>query len=271
MKISHFLMILIMFLIPYFVVLIPIFLGKWYGIYHSKKSADLQQAPVGTVVGAAFGTLAFLLAFVFQIAASRYSDRKELLLEEVTNIRKTYLQAGLIGEPIRSETRKLLVEYVDLRIKLAGDAASINMAMSRSQQILDTLWGYAEMLAAQDRSSEVYSLYTTSVNDLVSNYHQRITMTLEYRIPPAVLYILGIVAFFSMLSLGYQFGISGKGSLRINLVLAFIFAMIMFLILTLDRPETGLAKLNQKPMLTLQQELQAAQFHGEKQRDAGTE
>jgi hypothetical protein len=36
---------------------------------------------------------------------------------------------------------------------------------------------------------------------------------------------------------------------------AAVFAMVMFLILALDRPETGLAKMNQKPMLTLQPQL----------------
>jgi hypothetical protein len=70
-----------------------------------------------------------------------------------------------------------------------------------------------------------------------------------------ILFILFIIAFFSMLMLGYQFGISGKGSLKINLVLAFIFAVVMFLIIALDRPEKGLAKLNQKPVLTLQKQL----------------
>lgn len=80
-------------------------------------------------------------------------------------------------------------------------------------------------------------------------------MALEYRIPPAILWVLTIITFLSMLALGYQFGISGKGSFRINLLLAIVFAMVMFLILALDRPETGLAKMNQKPMLTLQQQL----------------
>ena len=88
-------------------------------------------------------------------------------------------------------------------------------------------------------------------------------MTFEYRIPVVILWILFIIAFFSMLSLGYHFGISGKGNLSINLILAFIFAVVMLLILALDRPETGIAKLNQKPMLTLQKQLQAAQSNGE--------
>jgi hypothetical protein len=244
-----------LFLIPFLIVLIPIFIGQRYGIYRSKKQADLQNAPVGTVVGAAFGLLAFMLAFTFQIAASRYEARKELLLEEVTNIRTTYLRSGLLPEPFRSDTKKLLIEYVDLRVDIATDTIKLSFAMSRSQQILDRLWDFTETLAEQDRSSEVYALFTTSVNDLVDNYNQRITMTFEYRIPSVILWILFIISFFCMLSLGYHFGISGKGSFRINLLLAVIFAVVILLILALDRPETGLAKLNQKPMFTLQRQL----------------
>jgi hypothetical protein len=261
---NHFLQLAGMLLIPFLVVLIPIFIGQRYGIYASKKSADMKDAPVGTVVGTAFGLLAFMLAFTFQIATNKYDARKALLLDEVTSIRTTYLRAGLLEEPFRSGTKELLVEYVDLRVELAKDTSKLRHALIRSQQILDTLWNYTEKLADQDRSSEVYALFTTSVNDLVDNYNQRITMTFEYRIPAVIIWILVIVAFFCMLSLGYHFGISGKGNFKINFILAIIFAVVMLLILALDRPETGLAKLNQKPMLSLQKQLQAAQFNNAK-------
>ena len=244
-----------MFFIPLLVVLTPIIIGQRYGIWRTKKSPHLQNASVGSVVGAAFGLLAFMLAFTFQIAAGRYEARKELLLDEVTNIRTAWLRAGVVPEPMRSDTRKLLVEYVNLRVDVSNDPSKLSSAMSSSQQILDKFWESVEILAEQDRSSEMYSLYATSVNDLVNNYNQRVTMTLEYRIPPAILGVLFIIAFLSMLTLGYQFGISGKGSFRINLLLAIVFAIVMFLILALDRPETGVAKINQKPMLTLQNQL----------------
>jgi hypothetical protein len=255
MNIHHILGIAGMFFIPLLLVLTPIIIGQRYGIWQSKKSENLQHASVGSVVAAAFGLLAFMLAFTFQIVASRYEARKELLLEEVTNIRTTWLRAGVIPEPFRSDTRKLLMEYVDLRVDLANDPSKLNSAMDRSQQILDKFWKSVEILAEQDRSSEMYSLFTSSVNDLVDNFNQRITMTIEYRIPPTILWILFIITFLSMLALGYQFGITGKGGFKINFLLALVFALVMFLILALDHPETGLAKLNQKPMLTLQQQL----------------
>jgi ABC-type multidrug transport system fused ATPase/permease subunit len=247
--------IVLMFLIPFVSVLIPILLGQWYGQYRKKKTEEVQHAPVGSVVGAAFGLLAFMLAITFQIAANRYDMRKQLLLEDVTNIRTGYLRAGLIPEPYRSNTKKFLVEYVDLRVGLVNDPSKLNAGLSRSQQILDSLWKYTEALAEQDRSSEIYSLYTTSVNDIIDSYNQRVTVALQYRIPGAVLFVLFIISFVSMFLLGYQFGISGKGNLRLIILLSFIFAIVMFLILALDQPDKGLATINQKPMLSLQQQL----------------
>lgn len=264
MVISHYFRLAILFLIPFLVVLIPIFLGQRYGTSRSKKLDDLQHTPVGSVVGAAFGLLAFMLAFTFQIVTNRYDARKELLLDEVTNIRTTYLRAGLLKEPLRSESKNLLIEYIDLRAQLASDTTKLTLAISRSQQILGKLWENAETLAEEDRSSEVYALYTTSVNDLVEKFNQRLTMTFEYRIPSMVLWILFIIAFFSMFSLGYQFGISGKGSFHINVLLAIIFAVVMFLIMALDRPETGVARLNQKPVLSLQKQLHEMHLSKEK-------
>ena len=244
-----------LFLIPFFVVLIPTLIGHRFGIYRGKDQDELQHAPVGTIVGSAFALLAFMLAFTFQIVTNRYDARKDLLLDEVTNIRTTYLRAGLLKEPMRSDAKKLLLEYIDIRADLARDTSTLTSAILRSHQILNNLWDYAEELADEDRSSEVYALFTQSVNDLFDNFNQRITMTREYRIPPLVMWILMIIAFFTMFTIGYQFGISGKGSFRINVFLAIIFGVVMFLISSLDRPEKGLARLNQKPILSLEKQL----------------
>lgn len=253
---SHsFLHVAAMFFLPLLAVLVPLYIGGRYGLHFRKKNGEVQDAPIGSVVGAALGLLAFMLAFTFQIVDNRYNSRKELLLEEVTTIRTAYLRAGLIPEPFRSATKKHLVDYVDVRVELANDISKIGYAKLRTEEILDSLWSFTEALAAEDRSSEVYSLYTTSVNDLVDLYNQRITVTLEYRIPQIILYVLFIIAFFSMLLLGYQFGVSGRQNFIVNLVLAFIFASVMWLILALDRPETGLIRVNQKPLFTLQKQL----------------
>ena len=248
-------MIVGMFVVPLFAVLIPIFIGQRYGVHRSKKTPETESGPVSTIVSAALGLLAFLLAFTFQIAVSRYADRKEMLINEVTTIRTAYLRSGLVPEPFLTDTREFLIEYTDLRVELAKDISKLDRSMVRTEQILDTLWKYSERIAEQDRSSEAYSLYISSVNDLVEQYNKRVTVSLEYRIPVSVLYTLCVITFLSMFTLGYQMGLSGRGSLKLSILLAIIFATIIFLILALDRPELGLTKFNQKPVLKLQQQL----------------
>jgi hypothetical protein len=255
MSVSYFLELAGMFFIPLTVVIVPVLMGQRIGIYHRTKTVDIQHIPIESVIAAAFGLLAFMLAFTFQIAANRYTDRKEMLIREVTDIRTVYLRAGLIPEPYNSNTRNQIVEYIDIRVALLEDFSKLDSALFRSQAILDSLWKYSEALAIQDRSSEAYSLYTTSVNDLVDAYNKRITMVFIYRIPTAILWVLFIIGFLSMLMLGYQFGISGKGNFGINVLLAVIFAVVMFLISALNEPETGLVKVNQQPLLNLQKQI----------------
>jgi hypothetical protein len=261
MQIGYIFKIAVIFLIPFFSVLISLYLGQRYGTYRTKKAPHLRQFSFGSVVSAVFGLLAFILAFTFQIAANHYDSRKSMLLEEVTNIRTAYLRAGLIEEPVCSGTKKLLVDYVDQRVELFRNFSKLGQVLINSQKILDTLWSYAELLAKRDRNSEVYSLYISSINDLVDNFNKRVVVVIETRIPDAVFYVLYIILVFSMLVLGSQFGISGRGSFKINVLVAVVFAVVMLLITALDRPETGLVKINQKPMVILQDQLHGRQVY----------
>jgi hypothetical protein len=244
-----------MFALPLAAVIVPILMGQWLGLQHRKKDLEIGNIPIESVVSAAFALLAFMVAFTFQIAANRYDSRKAMLLEEVKDIRTGYLRAGLIPEPYRSSTRRHLVKYVDLRVDLLKDLSKMNQALGSSQTILDTLWSYTEILNAQDRSSEAYALYTSTVNDIIDAYYVRVTLVIVYRIPKAILWVLFIIGFLSMLVLGYQFGVSGKGSFGMNLLLGVTFSVVMFLIFALDRPETGLVPVNQTPLMNLHKQL----------------
>ncbi len=74
-----------------------------------------KEAPVG----ATLGLLAFLLAFTFGIAADAFHARKVALVDEANAIRTTYLLAGVIPEPYRTEVRKVLPDYVEERLQWA--------------------------------------------------------------------------------------------------------------------------------------------------------
>ena len=48
--------------------------GYRLGRYRHRRSDGEKDAPVGTMVGATLGLLAFMLAFTFGMAASRFKD-----------------------------------------------------------------------------------------------------------------------------------------------------------------------------------------------------
>lgn len=255
MVIGYFLEIAGMFLLPLSFVMLAIYIGQLFGRYVVKKSPELPKVAIGSIVSAVLSLLTFMLAFTFQIASSHHDARKMLILEEISDIRTAYLRIELLKEPMRSEARKMLTEYVDLWVDLTRDPSQIDFAVSRSQQILDLLWNQITTTPDTERCTVEFGHYSTSITNLVNRFNKRITLFVASRIPFAVLLVLYVGSFLSMMTLGYQFGISGKGGFRVSLVLATIFAMVIFLIHALDHPETRLVKINDKPMVTLQHQL----------------
>src|SRR5262245_26624923 len=135
------------------VVLLSVECGYRLGKYRHSRSKQEQEAPVGAMVGATLGLLAFVLAFTFGLAASRFDTRRQVLLDEANAIGTTYLRAAMLPER-REEIRTLLKDYVDVRLNavLPGNIAE---GMSRSQNIQDQLWAQAIAVAEKNPNSIV--------------------------------------------------------------------------------------------------------------------
>src|SRR3989304_3822769 len=63
-----------------------------------QKKEKEPEAPLGSLVGAVLGLLAFILAFTFGMTASRFDARRQLVLQEANAIGTTYLRAGLLPQ-----------------------------------------------------------------------------------------------------------------------------------------------------------------------------
>ena len=132
------------------VVFVAVECGYRLGKFRRSHSAE-TDAPVGSMVGATLGLLAFILAFTFGLAASRFDERRHVVLNEANAIGTTYLRAGLLAEPHGTEIRRLLREYVDLRLQ-AVQQQRIELLMPDIEKLHRQLWSEAEAAAAKDRS-----------------------------------------------------------------------------------------------------------------------
>ena len=73
------------------VVFCSVELGFRLARYRKQHSGEENNGPVGGMVGATLGLLAFMLAFTFGLAASRFDDRRQVVLDEANAIGTTYL------------------------------------------------------------------------------------------------------------------------------------------------------------------------------------
>jgi len=111
-------------------VLLSIEGGFRLGLYRRKRSEKEKDAPVGAMVGSTLGLLAFMLAFTFGMAASRFDARKTLVLDEANAIGTTYLRAAMLPEG-GNEVRDLLRQYVDQRVAAVNQATPSLRSRSR--------------------------------------------------------------------------------------------------------------------------------------------
>jgi hypothetical protein len=217
----------------------------------TKESAG----PIGSAVGGTLGLLAFILAFTFQLAASRFEERRQLLLTEVNALGTCYLRAQMMAEPQGAEVRSRLREYVHLRTTVLPDLAALNDTLARSETLQDEMWQQAVVVAKADPNSEVNSLFVASLNEVIDLHTKRVTV-LNFRIPTIVWLSLYVVSMLSMFGVGYQFGVAGGRDLAISLLLGLAFSIILGLIADLDRTSEGYLRVNQQPMLELDEKLQ---------------
>ena len=238
--------------------LVPIEVGQQLGARRRRMTEHEHEGPVGNVVGATLALLGFMVALTVGAATARFDTRKEALIDGVNAIETAFRNAGLLPEPHKKESRKLLREYVEMRLampKLFGDPARLQKLDARIRSLQQSLWSHAETLANDDRSSEIYALFASSLNEVFQIHTKRVIIGAQQRIPFFVWVVLMIVTTISMLGVGFQFGLAGNRSPTANVMLALTFALVLTLIFDLEQPGKGLIDVNQQPMYDLYERL----------------
>lgn len=219
------------------------------------RNKGLSEAPIGTIVGAMLGLLAFILAFTFGMAATRFDARKNLLLDETNAIGTAFLRADFLPAIQRQNTKTMLKKYVDIRIAGVSNRAKLPQMLAESDTLQDQLWAQVTGLPEQSCNAELLALYVQSLNEVIDIHAKRVTVGTQYRIPGSIWMALYFVTILTMGMVGYDFGVSNRGVLMISLALALAFSSIILLIEDLDRPTEGFLKVSQRPMIELQQKL----------------
>jgi hypothetical protein len=235
-------------------VLISVEGGYRLGQYRRRRSEQETEAPLGAMVGATLGLLAFMLAFTFGTAADRFDSRRQILLDEANAIGTAYLRAGMLPEQ-RQEIRALLRDYVDTRLQ-AVQSNRIAEGIRRSEQLQDQLWAKAVILGERNPASIVVGLFVQSLNEVIDIHAKRVTAGVRNRIPGSIWLALLSVAVIALGAVGYHVGLAGTSRSLAQVAVALTFSVVIGLIADLDRPQEGTLTVSQQALVDLRQSMQ---------------
>jgi hypothetical protein len=244
----------LVFILTVTMIVLSVETGYRVGVVRARKSDKEREAPIDSMVGSTLGLLAFMLAFTFGMASSRYDARKQFVVDEANAIRAADLRAQLLAEPRRSAIRALLLEYVDVRLRGVLDRREQANAIKRSEQIHEILWSNVASIGTEVAPPDRAAL-AASLIEVINLHTKRLNAVTHNRIYGAIWVALYSLAVLAMGMLGFRAGMVGRRSPLAIFILALAFSAVLVLINDLDRPQQGLVKVSQQTMIDLQTSL----------------
>ena len=232
-------------------------LGFHLGCRARQTTSETARSQIGAIQGAILGLLALLLGFTFAMAMSRFDVRKQLVLDEANAIGTTYLRTQLLPEPQRREFADLLRRYVQLRLEFyqAGtDEKKLDAASLATTRLQTQLWSTAAALGEKEPRAVTIGLFLQSLNEVIDLHNKRLN-ALENHVPEIILFLLYFVALVATGLIGYSCGLGGVRNFFVTVVSSILIAVVILVIIDLDRPRRGLIKVSQQRMLELGESL----------------
>lgn len=218
---------------------------------------DPLRAQLAVLQAAMMGLLGLLLAFSFAMAESRFETRQTLVVDEANAIGTASLRAQLLPEPWRGEVQKLLRNYVDERLayyEAGTDRKKLDDANARAKEAQKELWAQA-VAAAAAAPTPITALFIASLNNVI-DLHEKRDAARRNHAPGIVLYLLFFVAIVSMGLAGFGCGLGNRRAAPIILATAVLIALVILVIMDLDRPRRGIIEVNQQSMINLRASLE---------------
>ena len=218
-------------------------IGKW-------MNRDPESAPsgLGTVEGAVFALLGLLIAFTFSGAASRFDERRKLVVEEANNIGTAWLRIDLLPEASQLPVRQVFRKYLDSRIETyrkLPDVAAAQAEFSKSVKLQDEIWALAVKGCSESGSTAPSMLLLPAINAMIDITTTR-AMASQFHPPKIVFVLLVALSLTAALLAGYSMGAVGRKRSWIHIAgFALVMVITVYVIIDIEYPRFGFIRVDQ--------------------------
>lgn len=227
---------------------------------HRGPAPEALQEQVGAVQASLLGLLALMLGFTFSMALDRFDSRSEAVVAEANAIGSAWLRADLLPDSVRADSRSALRDYLALRVEAAGlahgeTAAQASLARATAAQQA-RLWQLAVAAGREAPNPVTTGLYLQALDDLLGA-HALQEAERRRHVPALVLVLLYASFVVCGGIIGYGAGLQGQRPARVTHVMVALIALLLFLVMDLDRPRRGIVQIDTAPLLELRDTLAA--------------
>lgn len=220
--------------------------GRRLGIRRQRQDPDQTRAGFSAVEGAVFGLLGLLVAFTFSGAASRFDNRRQLIVEETNAIGTAYLRLDLLPDGDRKVLRDAFRRYVDCRLSAYGklpDLEAAHQELAKANTLQGEIWNRAATACRAENSSATPILLLPALNQMIDITTTRLMAGQIH--PPAVVFLMlsGLMLVSSLLA-GYGMASGRTRSWTHMLGLAAMLAITAYVIIDLEYPRLGLIRVD---------------------------
>jgi hypothetical protein len=205
------------------------------------RAGHTEATGFGAVNGAMFGLMGLMVAFTFSGAASRFDQRRHLIVEEANDIATAYRRINLLPEAAQDAFRDKFRDYLDTRLatyRVGADPVRIAELLHHTDQHQHKMWTMAIDAIARAPTPTVAAQMLPPLNAMFDIVTTRTAAAQMH--PPAVVWVMlaGLTLVCSFL-VGYDTASSGRRYGIHLCIYAAIFALTLYVIVDMEYPRVG--------------------------------
>jgi hypothetical protein len=184
----------------------------------------------------------------FSGAASRFTNRIDLIVKEANALGTAYLRADTIAEPQRGELKAALREYAADRVTLLSREGrdQIEPLLAKVSGLHERMWRSA--ITATPNNAPLMAVVLPPINEVIDLHSMHLAMARRHLPIPVMAVLLGTAA-ISLAIIGFGNGRIGRRFSLIDAVYGAALGAALWMTIDMDYPEFGMIAVTNRPVV----------------------
>ena len=227
-----------------------------------RTAAAKEDGGTGAAEGVVFAVFGLIVAFTFSASATRFNDRRKLIVEQANALGTANLRLDALDPGDRGPIRRKMLQWVRLAQDLSSsetDVAGRAAVLAQAAQLQGDVWRMAAAGVERKQQPAIWGFVMPPINDWMDLSSTRQAQD-DLGTPPMVMPTVIVLSLAASVLVGYRMSRQAGRNVLHRVAFSAILSLLMLVILDLDHPRSGLIQVRSadQSMAQVEQSLNAA-------------